>query len=152
MNVACAIYILCVCVSLAVSFWMLERIFIKFGMYIMAPEPISTAYLINPSHQSVCLYNVSHLSLLGNGSIKTFPQQRIHQTKKNCWTRHSPCGLSLIKWESVGLFVCSPIVARQRLGGSLGKEELLKASQFFPEFLVFSHHFQFTIIQSFDAM
>jgi hypothetical protein len=25
-------------------------------MYIMAPEPISTAYVINPSHQSVCLY------------------------------------------------------------------------------------------------
>jgi hypothetical protein len=25
-------------------------------MYIMAPEPISTAYLINPSHQSVYLH------------------------------------------------------------------------------------------------
>jgi hypothetical protein len=25
-------------------------------MYIMAPEPISTAYLINHSHLSVCLY------------------------------------------------------------------------------------------------
>jgi hypothetical protein len=25
-------------------------------MYIMAPELISTAYFINPSHQSVCLY------------------------------------------------------------------------------------------------
>jgi hypothetical protein len=28
----------------------------KLGMYIMAPEPISTVYLINPSHQSLCLY------------------------------------------------------------------------------------------------
>jgi hypothetical protein len=28
----------------------------KLGMYIMAPEPISTAYFINPSHQSVCLF------------------------------------------------------------------------------------------------
>jgi hypothetical protein len=28
----------------------------KLGMYIMAPEPISTAYVINPSHQSVCIY------------------------------------------------------------------------------------------------
>jgi hypothetical protein len=27
----------------------------KVGMYIMAREPISTAYLINPSNQSVCL-------------------------------------------------------------------------------------------------
>jgi hypothetical protein len=25
-------------------------------MYIMAPEPVSTAYYINPSHQSVCIY------------------------------------------------------------------------------------------------
>jgi hypothetical protein len=33
-----------------------EPIFIKLGLYIMAPEPMSTAYFINPSHQSVCLY------------------------------------------------------------------------------------------------
>jgi hypothetical protein len=33
-----------------------EPIFMKLGMYIMAPESISTAYFINPSHQSVCLY------------------------------------------------------------------------------------------------
>jgi hypothetical protein len=28
----------------------------KLGMYIMTPEPISTAYFINPSHESLCLY------------------------------------------------------------------------------------------------
>jgi hypothetical protein len=28
----------------------------KLGMYIMAPEPISTAYFINPYKQSVCQY------------------------------------------------------------------------------------------------
>jgi hypothetical protein len=28
----------------------------KLGTYTMAPEPISMAYFINPSHQSVCLY------------------------------------------------------------------------------------------------
>jgi hypothetical protein len=27
----------------------------KLGVYIMDPEPISTAFFINPSHQSVCL-------------------------------------------------------------------------------------------------
>jgi hypothetical protein len=31
-------------------------VFMKLGMYIIAPEHISTAYFINPSHQSVCLY------------------------------------------------------------------------------------------------
>jgi hypothetical protein len=33
-----------------------ETIFMKFGMYIMAREPISTAYFIIPFHQSVRLY------------------------------------------------------------------------------------------------
>jgi hypothetical protein len=33
-----------------------EPIYLELGMYIMAPEPISAAYFINPSHQSVCLY------------------------------------------------------------------------------------------------
>jgi hypothetical protein len=33
-----------------------EKIFMKLGIYIMAPEPISKAYFINPSHRSVCLY------------------------------------------------------------------------------------------------
>jgi hypothetical protein len=27
----------------------------ELGMYIMATEPISMAYIINPSHQSVCM-------------------------------------------------------------------------------------------------
>jgi hypothetical protein len=54
-----------------------EPILTKLGMYIMAPEPISTPYFINPSHQSVC---VSLLSLLSNGSISKFPWQRIHAT------------------------------------------------------------------------
>jgi hypothetical protein len=50
-------------------------------MYIMALEPISTAYFINPSHWSVCLY-VYSLSLLGNGSVKkTLPRKRIHKLK-----------------------------------------------------------------------
>jgi hypothetical protein len=33
----------------------------KLGMfeYIMAPEPISMAYFLHPSHQSVCLYAYS---------------------------------------------------------------------------------------------
>jgi hypothetical protein len=33
-----------------------ESVFMKLDMCIMAPEPISVAYLINPSHQFVCLY------------------------------------------------------------------------------------------------
>jgi hypothetical protein len=37
-----------------IHFWMAESIFMKLGIYIVAPELISAAYFINPSHQSVC--------------------------------------------------------------------------------------------------
>jgi hypothetical protein len=30
-----------------------ESMFMKLGMHVMAPEPISTAYVINPAYQSV---------------------------------------------------------------------------------------------------
>jgi hypothetical protein len=33
-----------------------EPIFMKFGMYITPPDPISVASVINPSHQSVYLH------------------------------------------------------------------------------------------------
>jgi hypothetical protein len=46
-----------------------KPVFMKPGMYIMAHEPISTAYFINPTHQSVCLH-VCPPSFLGNGSVK----------------------------------------------------------------------------------
>jgi hypothetical protein len=42
-------------VSSPINFWMAGPIFLKFGMYIMIPDFISTADFINPSHQSVCL-------------------------------------------------------------------------------------------------
>jgi hypothetical protein len=49
-----------------------EPVFMKLGMYVMTPEPNSTAYFINPSHQSVSV-SVSFLSLLGKGSVKCIP-------------------------------------------------------------------------------
>jgi hypothetical protein len=39
-----------------INFRMCEPIFMKLRMYIMAPEPNSTAYYIIPSHQPLCLY------------------------------------------------------------------------------------------------
>jgi hypothetical protein len=43
---------LCVCMCIAlINFWTAESIFIKLGMYIKAPEPISMAKLINLFHQ-----------------------------------------------------------------------------------------------------
>jgi hypothetical protein len=45
------------CLSIPhINFGTSEPIFVKFGIYIMEPGPISTAYVINPSHPSACLY------------------------------------------------------------------------------------------------
>jgi hypothetical protein len=49
-------YSVCVSVYSLYQLWTPEPICMKLGIYIMAPEPISTAYLLNPSCQSVCLY------------------------------------------------------------------------------------------------
>jgi hypothetical protein len=38
------------------SFECLKKIFIKLSMCIMTPEPVSTAYFVIPSHQSVSVY------------------------------------------------------------------------------------------------
>jgi hypothetical protein len=42
--------IVCVYVYPPISFWLPELIFMNLGTRIMAPEPISTPYFINPSH------------------------------------------------------------------------------------------------------
>jgi hypothetical protein len=38
---------------------LVEPIFMKFGMYIKVPEPISNVYFINPFHESVYPYIVA---------------------------------------------------------------------------------------------
>jgi hypothetical protein len=45
-----------VCEFPLINFRMPERIFVKLGIYIMAPEPILMAYFLSPAYQSVCLY------------------------------------------------------------------------------------------------
>jgi hypothetical protein len=48
---------------------MAEPVFMKLGMYIMTPEPISASYFISPFHQSVCL---CVCRFLRNGSVKYY--------------------------------------------------------------------------------
>jgi hypothetical protein len=109
--------ILCVFVSPCINLWMPEPIFMKLGMYIMAPEPILTASLPSvcvslcvsllsrqqhskhvpaatntlnnnrigrvvfyavrvASKESLWVCLCISMSLLGNGSVSTFPQQQ----------------------------------------------------------------------------
>jgi hypothetical protein len=95
----------CLCI-LSINFSAAEAVIMKLGMYIMPPEPLSTAYFINPSHQSVCLCVYPPI-VARQGLCKTLKRQRIHtQQKKNCWTRHFLCGPCRIK-ESRGLVIHS---------------------------------------------
>jgi hypothetical protein len=51
---------LSVCLRIpSIRFWMAEPVFMKSGMYIMVPGPISTSYFINPFNHSLCLYMYS---------------------------------------------------------------------------------------------
>jgi hypothetical protein len=121
---------LCAYVSLwipVINFWLSPLIFMKFGVYVMAPEPNSTACLINPSYQSMCLYvyplcryqetaqkSVSLLSFLGNSSVNTFPAA--NNTRNNR------------RIVSLGLSVCPLLlVGKTRWRNSRDKEELLEA-------------------------
>jgi hypothetical protein len=114
---------LAACVSLSVCAWRLppinfrkpKRIFMKLGMYIMAPEPISVAYLINPSHQSVCLCVYCSISLLSNGSVNTFPAATKTRNNRKLIGRVVLCAVRVESKENLWVYLCIP-VDRERLG------------------------------------
>jgi hypothetical protein len=78
----------------------------KLGMYIMAPEPISTAYFIDASHQSVRLYVYAD----GNVSVKTLPRQRIHtHASRIIVGRVLFCAVRVVSKESLWICLCIPL-------------------------------------------
>jgi hypothetical protein len=50
---------------------MAESVFMKLGMHVMAPEPISKTYFVSPSRLSMYLWCIP-LSLLGSDSAKRY--------------------------------------------------------------------------------
>jgi hypothetical protein len=89
---------LCVCVSPLSTF---QSILMKLGMYIMAPEPNSTAYFINPSHRPCVCMCIPH------SVARHRLGEHVPAATKNCWWCRFLCGPYLIKGESVGL--CIPL-------------------------------------------
>jgi hypothetical protein len=69
----------------------------------MAPEPISTLYFINPSHQSACLYVWVPLSLLGNGWVK---KNVTAATSTHATTEEMPDELLLVRVVSRDVLDC----------------------------------------------
>jgi hypothetical protein len=64
----------------------------ELGLYTMAPEPISTAYLIE-TLTLVCVSNIARQRL----SEKKLPLKRMHKQQYNCWTRRFLCGSCRVK-------------------------------------------------------
>jgi hypothetical protein len=83
----------CVCVSPLTNFWMAELIFMKFGIYIVGPEPTSTAYIVSPSHHYVSIYIYIPLSLVGNCSVKCY--------RGNEYTRNNGTVVRVVYMRSV---------------------------------------------------
>jgi hypothetical protein len=72
-----------VCVSSPINFRMREPIFMKLGMYGMAPEPISTLVLQKSLPSVRVSVRVSLLSLLGNGLVlKVSAATNTHTTEE----------------------------------------------------------------------
>jgi hypothetical protein len=82
--------------------------------YIMTTELVSTPCLINPSRQSVCLYGVFLLSLLGKGSVNCIrPFIAIQRLGK-----HVPAATNTRdNRRSVGriIFCAVPVLSKQRI-------------------------------------
>jgi hypothetical protein len=95
---------LCVCESTPINFLIPEPIFMKLGIYIMAPEPVSAAHFINPSSQSVSVC-VSLFPCYATDRKTRSRGKEYMQQQKNFWRR-----------VSVGLSLYSPIFVRQQLG------------------------------------
>jgi hypothetical protein len=57
----------------------------KFGMYIMTSEPVSTAYFMNLSHESVFLYAYPPVI------ARQRHGKHVPVAKKNCWKPHFLC-------------------------------------------------------------
>jgi hypothetical protein len=79
-------------------------IFMKLGIYIMAPEPILTAYFINPSHQSVSVCVLDSIVATQRLGEK-HPRCNEYTQQKN-WTSFL-CGPCRLKAELVN--VCIPL-------------------------------------------
>jgi hypothetical protein len=76
-----------------------EPIIIKLGMYIMAPEPISTAQLkkIPPNSLYVCMH--IPVLLLNYGSVKKLPMQQYTYNNRRIVARAISCAGPVVSKE-----------------------------------------------------
>jgi hypothetical protein len=120
---------------LPINFWMRERLLMKVSIYVMASEPISTVYFINPSHQSVSVC-VFLLSLIGNGSVMCLPLSLLDNSL------HQASCVAFKTWAHTCLFSCPalapPLCLLFKLTSwswaLLEKPQIVQLLENFPEF------------------
>jgi hypothetical protein len=88
-----------------------EPIIMKLGVYIMAPDPISMAYFINPAHQSVSIY-VSPIVARQRLGIHVPAAANILNNEELLVSSFSMRSVSYKR----RVYVYPPIIARQWLG------------------------------------
>jgi hypothetical protein len=87
---------------------MFESIFMKTGMYIMATEPISVSYFINPSHQSVCLYVHPYIVARQRLSIQVSAAMNIDNKRRNVGSIFL-YAIRVLSNSSLWVFMCIPL-------------------------------------------
>jgi hypothetical protein len=85
----------CLCLrNPLVNVSMSEPMCMKLGMHIMTPDPISTAYFINPSHQSVCLYPLIITKQRLGGKVTAARNTRENRRTFRCIFFYAVCVIS----------------------------------------------------------
>jgi hypothetical protein len=121
----------CVCVLMCVppppiNFWMPEPVLMKLGVYIMAPESISTAYfIINPSISlCVCMRILPIIARQQLGKhIPTATNTLNNRIIVGCTVF---CAVCIISKESLWECLCIPLLSQQL--GKCGNEEFLEVA------------------------
>jgi hypothetical protein len=97
----------CLSVNPPYQFFVPEPDFMKFGVCIMAPEPIWMAYFVNVSHQSVCLYVCFSRQQLGKNAC--------NNGRIVGWVIF--CAVCVVSEESLWVWLCNPLLLLHFLCG-----------------------------------
>jgi hypothetical protein len=127
-----------------------EPIFMEFGMYIMAPEPISTAYFVNPSRQFICMFIPPFFARQRLG--KHVPAAKSTRNNRSDVWCVILCAVRILSKESLWVCLCIPLplLGNSSVNSFSGNGKLLEVSfsmrsmsykwkvgnYFFPEVLV----------------
>jgi hypothetical protein len=110
----------CLCIP-PLNFRIHEPVFMKLGKYITTPEPISTAYFINPSHQSVCMYISPTVARQRLG--KHVPSAMNTRKNRKIVGHVIFYAVHTVSKESLWVCVSVLIVARQRLDKHVPRQQ-----------------------------